>query len=183
MYIAHADSPVGALTLASADGVTLSGLWIDGQKYDRALLKDEAVRECEIDSLTIFQEAVRWLQIYFSGKEPNFYPRLSLSGSDFRREIAREMLAVPYGHTASYKQLAESLAARQGKSYVSPHATGGAVAHNPLLILIPCHRIIGADGRLSGYAGGIEKKKYLLKLEQAALNLQKCNTSKEKIRI
>ena len=167
--IAHLDSPVGALTLASADGITLSGLWIDGQKYDRALLKDECVRECGIDELPIFQESARWLKVYFSGREPNFYPRLSFSGSAFRKAIAREMLSVPYGQTASYKQLAESLAARQGKSYVSPHATGGAGAHNPLLILIPCHRIIGADGRLTGYAGGLERKKYLLALEAGQL--------------
>ena len=169
--IAHVDSPLGALTLASADGITLSGLWIDGQKYDRALLKGETVEECTTDELPIFRET------------PNFYPRLSFSGSDFRKAIAREMLAVPYGQTASYKELAARLAAKEGKVFISPHATGGAVAHNPLLILIPCHRIIAADGRLSGYAGGIEKKISLLKLEQAALNLQKCNTSKEKIRI
>ena len=169
MYIAHADSPVGALTLASADGATLSGLWIDGQKYDRALLKGETVEECTTDELPIFRETARWLKLYFSGQEPNFYPRLSFSGSAFRKKIAREMLSVPYGRTASYKQLAESLAARQGKSYVSPHATGGAVAHNPLLLLIPCHRIIGADGRLTGYAGGLERKKYLLALEAGQL--------------
>ena len=181
--IVHVDSPLGALTLASADGITLSGLWIDGQKYDRALLKGETVEECTTDELPIFRETLRWLELYFSGREPNFYPWLSFSGSDFRKAIAREMLAVPYGQTASYKELAARLAAKEGKVFISPHATGGAVAHNSLLLFIPCHRIIAADGRLSGYAGGIEKKKYLLKLEQAALNLQKCNTSKEKIRI
>ena len=183
IQIAQLDSPLGMLTLASADGITLSGLWIDGQKYDRALLKGERVRECGIDELPIFRESARWLKLYFSGREPNFYPRLSFSGSEFRKAIAREMLAVPYGQTASYKELAVRLAAKEGKDFISPHATGGAVAHNPLLLFIPCHRIIAADGRLSGYAGGIEKKKYLLKLEQAEPNLQKCNTSKEKVRI
>ena len=172
--IAHLDSPVGALTLASADGITLSGLWIDGQKYDRALLKDECVRECGIDELPIFQESARWLKVYFSGREPNFYPRLSFSGSAFRKAIAREMLSVPYGQTASYKELAARLAAKEGKVFISPHATGGAVAHNPLLLFIPCHRIIAADGRLSGYAGGVEKKQYLLALERGRAP-QNCN--------
>lgn len=172
--IAHLDSPVGALTLASADGITLSGLWIDGQKYDRALLKGACVRECGIEEVPIFQESARWLKVYFSGREPNFYPRLSFSGSAFRKAIAREMLAVPYGQTASYKELAARLAAKEGKDFVSPHATGGAVAHNPLLLFIPCHRIIAVDGRLSGYAGGVEKKQYLLALERGSAS-QNCN--------
>jgi len=123
--IVHVDSPLGALTLASADGITLSGLWIDGQKYDRALLKGETVEECTTDELPIFRETLRWLELYFSGREPNFYPRLSFSGSEFRKAIAREMLAVPYGQTASYKELAVRLAAKElGVDLANVTATG-----------------------------------------------------------
>jgi len=125
IQIAQLDSPLGMLTLASADGITLSGLWIDGQKYDRALLKGERVRECGIDELPIFRESTRWLKLYFSGREPNFYPRLSFSGSEFRKAIAREMLAVPYGQTASYKELAVRLAAKElGVDLANVTATG-----------------------------------------------------------
>ena len=121
MYIAHADSPVGALTLRELPTARhSSGLWIDGQKYDRALLKGETVEECTTDELPIFRETARWLKLYFSGQEPNFYPRLSFSGSEFRKKIAREMLSVPYGRTASYTARGEPCRAAGKKLCVAP---------------------------------------------------------------
>lgn len=156
-YCTSLSSPLGKLTLAS-DGTNLTGLWIAGQKYHGAALGMEK------RDLPVFAEAAQWLTIYFSGRNPNFMPPLAASGSSFQEAVWKLLRAIPYGQTITYGQIASELAAQSGKR-VSAQAVGGAVGHNPISILIPCHRVVGANGNLTGYAGGIEKKCQLLQLE------------------
>lgn len=111
------------------------------------------------------QEAKNWLDIYFSGEEPEFIPPLHLVGSEFRQEVWKILLQIPYGETVTYGEIAMQMAAIQKKEHSSARAIGGAVGHNPISAIIPCHRVVGSNGKLTGYAGGIEKKSALLKLE------------------
>lgn len=161
MYVSHYSSPLGTLTLAS-DGVALAGLWIEGQKYDASLLDG---REMLYDDIPVFAQTREWLDTYFSGVDPGAPPPLALSGSDFRKMVGEVMLTIPYGHTMTYGQIASAIAAMTGREKVSARAVGGAVGHNPISIIVPCHRVIGSNGSLTGYAGGIEKKIALLRLE------------------
>ena len=163
-YTFRYDSPLGGITLAS-DGEALSGLWFDGQKYFGAGLQKEA----EERKLPVFEETARWLDIYFSGQEPGFTPKIILHGSEFRREVWKILQKIPYGVTTTYKKIAEQIAADRGIPSMSAQAVGGAVGHNPISIIVPCHRILGTDGSLTGYAGGIEKKIRLLALEKVLL--------------
>lgn len=112
-------------------------------------------------------EAKRWLDVYFSGKMPDFMPPLHPIGSDFRQEVWALLLQIPYGQTTTYGALAARLAAKHGTAHLSAQAVGGAVGHNPISLIIPCHRVVGASGSLIGYAGGVERKIQLLKLEGA----------------
>lgn len=160
MNIYHYTSPLGGITLAS-DGEALTGLWFDGQKYFGAGL-DKGAEESE---LPVFTEAVRWLDTYFSGKAPDFTPPLSLNTTPFRRAVCDIMLTIPYGQTMTYGEIADIIAKQKGIGHMSAQAVGGAVGHNPISIIIPCHRVVGADGSLTGYAGGLDKKTALLKLE------------------
>lgn len=165
-YTYHYDSPLGGITMAS-DGESLSGLWFDGQKYFGAgLAADEEEQTESGEILPVFEETKKWLDIYFDGKEPDFTPRLHLQGSPFRMEVWEILLKIPYGKTTTYKEIAERVAAQRGIPSMSAQAVGGAVGHNPISIIVPCHRILGTDGSLTGYAGGVEKKKSLLALEQ-----------------
>lgn len=165
-YTYHYDSPLGGITMAS-DGESLSGLWFDGQKYFGAgLAADEEEQTESGEILPVFKETKKWLDIYFDGKEPDFTPRLHLQGSPFRMEVWEILLKIPYGKTTTYKEIAERVAAQRGIPSMSAQAVGGAVGHNPVSIIVPCHRILGTDGSLTGYAGGVEKKKSLLALEQ-----------------
>ena len=159
-YIAHYESPLGQMTLAS-DGMSLTGLWFDGQKNFGASL----AQQHEERALPVFSEAKNWLDIYFSGKEPGFIPRLLLRGTLFQREVWKLLLAVPYGHTTTYGALADILAAQRHILKMSARAVGTAVGHNPVSLIVPCHRIIGASGALTGYAGGTDRKAKLLMLE------------------
>ena len=156
-YTCHYDSPLGGITLAS-DGEALTGLWFDGQKY----FADTLDAEHEEQPLPVFDEAVRWLDLYFGGEVPDFTPKLSPRGSAFRRRVWDALLAIPYGHTTTYGEIAKKLGCK------SAQAVGGAVGRNPVSLLIPCHRVLGADGSLTGYAGGVDKKRSLLALEQTA---------------
>ena len=156
-YTCHYDSPLGGITLAS-DGEALTGLWFDGQKY----FADTLDAEHEEQPLPVFDEAVRWLDLYFGGEVPDFTPKLSPRGSAFRRRVWDALLAIPYGHTTTYGEIAKKLGCK------SAQAVGGAVGRNPVSLLIPCHRVLGADGSLTGYAGGVDKKHSLLALEQTA---------------
>ena len=156
-YTCHYDSPLGGITLAS-DGEALTGLWFDGQKYFADTLDAEHAEK----RLPVFDEAVRWLDLYFGGEVPDFTPELSPRGSAFRRRVWNALLAIPYGHTTTYGEIAKKLGCK------SAQAVGGAVGRNPVSLLIPCHRVLGADGSLTGYAGGVDKKRSLLALEQTA---------------
>ncbi len=163
-YTHHYASPLGGITLAS-DGAALTGLWFDGQKYFASALG----REHEEKPLPVFEAADKWLDTYFSGRAPDFTPPLAVSGTPFRKAVWEILLTIPYGQTMSYGQIAEIIAARKGLKQMSAQAVGGAVGHNPISLMIPCHRVVGADGSLTGYAGGIRRKALLLNLEQADL--------------
>ena len=159
-YITHYQSPLGGITISS-DGSALTGLWFDGQKYFASTLGADYKEK----NLPVFTEAKRWLDIYFSGKEPDFTPPLSLNGSAFRMAVWQILQSIPYGQTITYGDIAKQLAAQTGKAKMSAQAVGGAVGRNPISIIVPCHRVIGAGGSLTGYAGGIDKKVQLLELE------------------
>ena len=158
-YTAHYASPFGPITLAS-DGTSLVGLWFDGQKYFAATLEDEHKQK----SLPVFEEARRWLDIYFSGKEPGFLPPLAPKATPFRKKVWDILLSIPYGQTMTYGEIAKTIA-REQSSRMSAQAVGGAVGHNPISIIVPCHRVVGTNGSLTGYADGIDKKVQLLTLE------------------
>lgn len=159
-YIYHYDSPLGRITMAS-DGAALIGLWFDGQKYFASTLP----KECKEKPLEIFEETTQWLDIYFNGSSPDFTPRLSLESTAFREEVWEILLSIPYGKTMTYGEIAKKIAERRGMMRMSAQAVGGAVGHNPISIIVPCHRVVGTNGSLTGYAGGIEKKIELLTLE------------------
>lgn len=161
-YISYYRSPLGDILLA-ADQNCLTGLWFEGQKYF-ALHLDKEREEKEIP---VFEKTKEWLDIYFSGKEPDFTVPLRFIGTDFQKEVWKILCSIPYGQTMTYGEIAGKLAEKRGKKSMSAQAVGGAVGHNRISILVPCHRVVGSDGSLTGYAGGIEKKVKLLTLEKA----------------
>ncbi len=165
IYTQHYDSPLGGILLA-ADETGLTGLWFDGEKY----YADNLAAEHEARDTQALGAAKRWLDVYFAGKEPDFLPPLHPIGSAFRQEVWQLLLEIPYGQTTTYGALARRLAERRGLRHMSAQAVGGAVGHNEISILIPCHRVVGTSGSLTGYAGGIDKKLSLLRLEQADLS-------------
>ena len=156
MNLTRYESPLGSLLLA-ADQTGLTGLWFGGQKYFPSF-SDGDFFENETPVLT---EAKHWLSLYFSGKEPDFLPSLHPQGSSFRQAVWNVLLTIPRGQTMTYGEIARRLNVR------SAQAVGGAVGHNPISILIPCHRVVGSDGSLTGYAGGLARKEWLLHLEGA----------------
>lgn len=160
MYTLHYDSPLGGILLA-ADDVGLTGLWFDGEPYFAEGLDPEHTAQ----KTPILQQAERWLEVYFSGREPGFTPPLHPMGSSFRQAVWELLLQIPYGQTTTYGALAKQLAEKQGRPRMSAQAVGGAVGHNRIAILIPCHRVVGTNGSLTGYAGGIDKKEKLLRME------------------
>lgn len=172
-YVNHYASPMGELLLAS-DGEVITGLWFRGAKYFARGL-DPAAQERD---LPVFQSAKVWLDAYFAGREPGALPPLRPAGTDFQRQVWDLLLQIPYGATTTYGALARRLA--EGRGRVSAQAVGGAVGHNPISLLIPCHRVVGAGGSLTGYAGGVDKKLDLLRLEGAdcsRLSLPKTGTA------
>ncbi len=160
-------SPVGIITLAS-DGESLVGLWIKGQKYHGGSISEAMTDK---GGLPIFSAAKKWLDRYFAGQKPEV-SELSLApiGSDFRREVWQILCEIPYGEVIAYGEIAKKIAKKSGKSGMSPQAVGGAVGHNPISIIIPCHRVVGGNGSLTGYAGGINTKIKLLELEGADMS-------------
>lgn len=158
-YLMKLSSPLGPLSLAS-DGEALTGLWLEGQKYFAAGLEPETE---ERPDLPVFCQAAAWLDAYFEKRDLPPLPPLAPKGSEFRQKVWKLLLEIPFGETTTYGALAGQLKAA-GVS-ASPQAVGGAVGHNPISILIPCHRVVGTDGSLTGYAGGVEKKRFLLELE------------------
>lgn len=161
-YSTHCLSPVGELMLAS-DGESLVGLWMSGQKYFAGTIAEPMAEKPE---LPVFQAAHRWLGKYFDGKQPSISELpLSPGGSDFRRAVLKILCEIPYGEVMTYGVIAGKMAAQMEKRSMSSQAVGGAVAHNPISIIIPCHRVVGTDGSLTGFSGGIDKKIKLLELE------------------
>lgn len=160
-FITTYDSPVGKITLSS-NKECLTGLWIEGQKYFAGTLGEKYKEEKE---LPIFKQAAVWLDDYFQGHKPNFTPPLYLKGTPFRLSVWNLLMKIPYGETITYKDIAHEIARQKGLSKMSAQAIGGAIGHNPISIIIPCHRVIGTNGCLTGYAGGIANKIKLLELE------------------
>lgn len=164
MYLQKYSCPIGQLLLA-ADDSALVQLRFDAEKQLGSLPKDISFVETPV-----LQATKRWLSIYFSGQEPDFMPPLRPTGTDFQQKVWQLLRKIPYGETTTYGEIARTLAAQQGQGRMSAQAVGGAVGRNPIAILIPCHRVIGASGRLTGYAGGLDKKRYLLSNEHIDLH-------------
>ena len=159
-YTAAYQSSVGDVLLA-ADETGLTGLWFEGEKfYALSLDPEHEERETPIFAITR-----RWLDIYFSGHEPDCMPPVHMIGSEFRRCVWELLLQIPYGTTVTYGDLARQVARRRGLRRMSAQAVGGAVGHNEISIIVPCHRVVGTNGSLTGYAGGVDKKRRLLELE------------------
>ena len=153
---------MGAITLA-CDEEAIIGLWFVGQKHFGNVLP-ENVREKQHP---ILEEGGRWLDIYFSGREPDFLPPLRYDSTSFRKGVCDIMLTIPYGKTMTYGEIAAIIAQSAGIPKMSAQAVGGAVGHNPISLMIPCHRVVGTNGSLTGYGGGIDRKVKLLELEKA----------------
>lgn len=167
IYTTHYLSPLGDLLLASRDNA-LIGLWIEGQKHYLGQLKDDLK---DNDDLEIFHQTKDWLNRYFCGESPSPYElKLAPIGSDFRQRVWEILCEIPYGHTITYKDIAMMIAKERGIPKMSAQAVGGAVGHNPISIIIPCHRVVGSSGSLTGYAGGIDKKVKLLKHENVDMS-------------
>ena len=163
-YTCHYQSPLGGITMA-CDEEGLTGLWFDGQKYFGAGLPDQTA----CGDTPVFAETRRWLLRYFAGEAPGALPPLRLTGSPFRQAVWALLLCIPYGRVTTYGEIAAALARQRDVAHLSAQAVGGAVGHNPVSILVPCHRVVGSGGSLTGYAGGLDKKAALLALERADL--------------
>lgn len=163
LYTSTYKSPIGNLLIAAKDN-KLVGLWIENQKYYLSDFKEEI----EVaDNLEILVRTKKWLDGYFNGKRPNINELdINLIGSEFRKSVWKILKNIPYGEVITYNDIAKELAKQKGISRMSAQAVGGAVGHNPISIIIPCHRVVGSNGSLTGYAGGIEKKLYLLEHEK-----------------
>ena len=174
-FTSHYTSPLGGITLAS-DGQALTGLWFDGQKY---FADTQPLEHTEAD-LPVFEQTGRWLDRYFAGKIPDFTPTLRLLGSPFRLAVWEILCQLPYGSVTTYGEIAARLAKQRGVPRMSAQAVGGAVGHNPVSLIVPCHRVVGSGGSLTGYAGGVERKAALLRLENvdmARLSIPKRGTA------
>lgn len=165
IYTSKYTSPLGGILLA-ADEVGLRGLWFDGQKYFARDLPDERTER----ETPVLSEAKRWLDLYFGGQEPDFLPPLHPVGTPFRQAVWEILLRIPYGKTVTYGEISKQLAEKRGLERMSAQAVGGAVGHNEISIIIPCHRVVGSNGSLTGYAGGINRKIKLLELERADMS-------------
>ena len=161
IYTNTYESPLGSILLAG-DEEGLTGLWFtEGGRYIGLGLKEEALhRETEY-----FEQTKNWLDIYFTGRNPGFFPKIHLLGSPFRTRVGKIMCEIPFGKTVTYGWIADRIAKERGLEKMSAQAVGGAVGHNPISIIVPCHRVVGSNGSLTGYGGGIMRKKALLELE------------------
>ena len=165
VYTCQYSSPLGGILLA-ADEIGLTGLWFEGEKYLASQLPQDHIQQ----ETPILKDVTHWLDIYFTGSEPDFMPQLHPTGSPFQQSVWELLLRIPYGQTTTYGALAQQLAQQRGLARMSAQAVGGAVGHNRISILIPCHRVVGTNGSLTGYAGGIDKKRKLLELEHVDLS-------------
>lgn len=167
IHTTYYNSPLGKILLASKDN-KLIGLWIKGQKYYISNLKEEL---CENKNDEILVKTKKWLDRYFSNKKPNINElELNPIGSDFRKHVWEILCEIPYGKIITYGTIANKIAKQKGIIKMSAQAIGGAVSHNPISIIIPCHRVVGTNGNLTGYAGGIDKKVFLLKHEKVNMD-------------
>lgn len=161
-YYSTWNSPVGLLTFAGKEDALL-GLWIEGQKYFGAGILENAIPDSR---LAIFKKTEEWLKRYFNGEKPEISElSLCLIGNTFRQTVWKLLCEIPYGEVVTYGSIAKKTAKKLGKNSMSAQAVGGAIGHNPISIIIPCHRVIGANGNMTGYAAGIAIKEKLLKLE------------------
>lgn len=165
-YRSRYDSPLGVVTLES-DGEALTGLWFDDPQSRSGMTHPPGME------LPVFETAKRWLDLYFSGKRPDFTPPLKLSGTPFRKTVWEILLTIPYGKTMTYGEIAAIIAGRRKMPRMSAQAVGGAVGHNPVSLIVPCHRVIGAANALVGYGGGLDRKIRLLALEGISLDPQR----------
>ncbi len=194
-YITYYNSPVGKITIAG-EHENITGLWIEGQKYYASTLPNAEEKElpvfkivkqwlddyfkgknssinfsvnAEEKELPVFKIVKQWLDDYFKGKNSSINFSVAPKGSDFRRDVWNILTEIPYGELTTYGKIAKQLEKKYRGKRVSAQAVGGAVGHNPISIIIPCHRVVGSNGSLTGYAGGLDKKVMLLKLEGAPL--------------
>lgn len=167
IYISYYNSSLGKILLASKDN-KLIGAWIEGQKYYLGKLKEEVIKK---DDEEILIKTKNWLDRYFNLEKPEI-SELSIApiGSEFRQKVWKILCTIPYGNTITYGDIAKQIAKETGKDKMSAQAIGGAVGHNPISIIIPCHRVVGANGSLTGYAGGIDKKIKLLEIEKVNID-------------
>ena len=172
-YADHYVSPLGGITLTS-DGEALTGLWFDGRKGSSGAPGDM----CERTDLPVFGQTKKWLDLYFAGKDPGFTPPLRMKATPFRRAVWEIMLTIPYGQTMTYGEIAKRIARQRGIDKMSAQAVGGAAGRNPISLIVPCHRVVGAGGDPTGYGGGIEIKIKLLALEGA--NAEKPSVPKKR---
>ena len=161
---ARYDSPLGGMTMA-CEGEFLTGLWFDGQRHFEGM-PEEAFVPSGADEPAVLALTRKWLDSYFSGSNPGFTPPLKPEGTPFQQAVWRILLTIPYGKTITYGEIATTLADDRGGAKPSARAVGNAVGHNPISLIIPCHRVVGASGRLTGYAAGLDRKASLLALEQ-----------------
>ena len=162
IYTQNYQSPLGEIVIAS-DGTAITGLWLVGQRHF-----DIELQGCLTDKdLPIFDEVSHWLDIYFTGNNPGEIPAVRMNGTLFQLEVWQILQTIPYGKLITYREIAELIAKKRGIAKMSARAVGNAVGRNPISILVPCHRVVGSDGKMTGYAGGIERKVKLLKLENA----------------
>ena len=152
-YTYYYTSPIGKITLAS-NGTHLTGLWIEGQKYFPSHLPADKTTTL----LSVFRQTQEWLDAYFKGENPDYLPNIELKDTPFRLAVWEILKHIPYGETVTYKDIAKEVARQNNRQSMSAQAIGGAIGHNPVSIIIPCHRVIGSNGSLTGYAGGIERK-------------------------
>lgn len=168
VYTSHYKSRIGEIMLAS-NGDSLIGLWIKGQKYFAANIPEDAI---ENNELNIFLKTTNWLDKYFNGEQPSIQElQIAPVGTKFRQEVWKILCKIPYGQTITYGEIAKSIAKVNGNKSMSAQAVGGAVGHNPISIIIPCHRVVGTNGSLTGFAGGIDKKIKLLEHEKVDISI------------
>lgn len=174
IYLTTYQSNLGEILLAS-DGTSLVGLWFKEQKYYGGKFLEETV---EKDDLVIFEETKQWLDAYFKGEQPPISQlKINFNDSEFRNYVWQVLCEIPYGKTLSYKEVGQEVALRMNKTSMSSQAVGGAVGHNPISIIVPCHRVVGTNKSLTGYAGGLDRKINLLKLE--GINIEQFSKPKK----
>ncbi len=165
-YISYYDSPIGKILIAT-DDTGIIGLWFINQKYFASTLNPSHQEQ----ETTLIIQTKKWLDIYFSGNEPSFSLPIHLIGTAFQQDVWQELLKIPYGETSTYGMISSAIAKKRCLKSMSSQAVGGAIGKNPISIIVPCHRVISSTNHLTGYAGGIPRKKYLLEQEKVTVDI------------